>query len=191
MHCQYIIELNHPGLPVWYLTESPSITNLISNWINSIANARGLEELHFIRETRKNCRYEKMAKIFISKNVWYFNMFSIYSWTFAWKHFLQSSNKLHSCLFQEILKQEKALLKISVIEAWNSTLDSITLFLFMSQTRSHSGEWALRTTPVGLKEEHGAYHWLFVFLDALASLDFKYEKISLELFYMTLGSSSW
>jgi len=58
-------------------------------------------------------------------------------------------------------KRRKALLKISVIEACysgDSALDSITLFLFMSQTRSHSGEWALRTTPVGLKEGHGAYH---------------------------------
>ena len=105
--------------------------------------------------------------------MWCFNMFSIYSWTFAWKPFLQSCWQATFMFISKRFKRRKALLKISVIEAWDSTLDSITLFLFMSQTRSHSGEWALGTTPVGLKEGHGAYHWLFVFLDALASLDFK------------------
>ena len=169
------------ALPVYYRIESSriaslifnwitSITTLISNLINSIANARGLEELHFIQETRKNCRYEKMANICILRTV-----FSIYSWTFTCKPFLQSSATLHSCLIQEVSKEEKLFWKsASLRRATRETaLDSITLFLFMSQTRSRSGEWALGTTPVGLKEGHGAYHWLSVFLDALASLDFK------------------
>ena len=100
-------------------------------------------------------------------------MFSIYSWTFACKPFLQSCWQATFMIISRSLKRRKALLKISVIEAWDSTLDSSTLFLFMSQTRSHSGEWAPGTTTVGLKEGHRAYHWLFVFLNAPASLDFK------------------
>ena len=105
--------------------------------------------------------------------MWYFYMFSIYSWTFACKPFLQSCWQATFMIISRSLKRRKALLKISVIEAWDSTLDSSTLFLFMSQTRSHSGEWAPGTTTVGLKEGHRAYHWLFVFLNAPASLDFK------------------